>query len=84
MCSSVRFLSYGCYSDTNSFRILWSLESKIEDLEHHKAELIRQIQEDKMFIKKLSDSIELENLGVKIIISKRRMKIFLSSNLETA
>ena len=51
------------FFDTNSFRILWSLESKIDGLEHQKAELIRQIQEDKIFIKKLSDSIELEKFG---------------------
>ena len=49
--------------DTNSFRILWSLESKIDDLERQKEELIRQIQDDQIFIEKLSDSIELEKFG---------------------
>jgi hypothetical protein len=51
------------FFDTNSFRILWSLESKIDDLEGQKKELIRQIQDDRMFIEKLSDSIELEKFG---------------------
>ena len=51
------------FFDTNSFRILWSLESKIDDLERQKEELIRQIQDDQIFIEKLSDSIELEKFG---------------------
>ena len=51
------------FFDTNSFRILWSLESKIDELERQKEELIRQIQEDQIYIKKLSDSIELEKFG---------------------
>ena len=51
------------FFDTNSFRILWSLESKIDDLKRQKEELIRQIQDDRKFIKKLSDSIELEKFG---------------------
>tara|TARA_Y100000992_G_scaffold213697_1_gene147268 strand:+ start:124 stop:363 length:240 start_codon:yes stop_codon:yes gene_type:complete len=51
------------FFDTNSFRILWSLESKIDDLKRQKEELIRQIQDDRMFIEKLSDSIELEKFG---------------------
>ena len=51
------------FFDTNSFRILWSLESKIEDLERQKEELARQIQVDRSFIEKLSDSIELEKFG---------------------
>jgi cell division protein DivIC len=60
---STFFIIWMLFFDTNSFRILWSLESKIDDLEHQKAELIRQIHEDKIFIKKLSDSIELEKFG---------------------
>ena len=51
------------FFDTNSFRILWSLESKIDDLEQQKKELIRQIDEDRLIIQKLSDSIELEKFG---------------------
>ena len=51
------------FFDTNSFRILWSLESKIDDLEQQKKELIRQIDEDRLMIQKLSDSIELEKFG---------------------
>ena len=51
------------FFDTNSFRILWSLESKINDLERQKEELIRQIQDDRKFINKLSDSTELEKFG---------------------
>ena len=51
------------FFDTNSFRILWSLESKIDELERQKEELIRQIQEDQIYIEKLSDSIELEKFG---------------------
>ncbi|MFL2584179.1 MAG: septum formation initiator family protein, partial [Flavobacteriaceae bacterium] len=42
---------------------LWSLESKIDDLEQQKKELIRQIDEDRLMIQKLSDSIELEKFG---------------------
>ena len=48
---SVFFIIWMLFFDTNSFRILWSLESKIDDLEHQKAELIRQIQEDKSLLK---------------------------------
>jgi hypothetical protein len=51
------------FFDTNSFRVLWSLESKIDELERQKEELILQIQDDQIFIKKLSDSIELEKFG---------------------
>jgi hypothetical protein len=51
------------FFDTNSFRILWSLESKIDDLERQKEELKRQIQYDRIYIEKLSDSIELEKFG---------------------
>ena len=60
---SVFFIVWMLFFDTNSFRILWSLESKIDDLEHQKKELIRRIDEDRLMIKKLSDSIELEKFG---------------------
>jgi cell division protein FtsB len=60
---SAFFIIWMLFFDTNSFRILWSLESKIEDLEHQKEELARQIQVDRSFIEKLSDSIELEKFG---------------------
>ena len=60
---SVFFIVWMMFFDTNSFRILWSLESKIDDLEEQKKELIRQIDEDRLTIQKLSDSIELEKFG---------------------
>tara|TARA_B100000925_G_C21995304_1_gene468652 strand:+ start:1987 stop:2313 length:327 start_codon:yes stop_codon:yes gene_type:complete len=60
---SVFFIVWMLFFDTNSFRILWSLESKIDDLEQQKKELIRQIDEDRLMIQKLSDSIELEKFG---------------------
>ena len=60
---SVFFIVWMLFFDTNSFRILWSLESKIDDLEQQKKELIRQIYEDRLMIQKLSDSIELEKFG---------------------
>lgn len=60
---SVFFIVWMLFFDTNSFRILWSLESKIDDLEQQKKELIRQINEDRLMIQKLSDSIELEKFG---------------------
>ena len=60
---SVFFIVWMMFFDTNSFRILWSLESKINDLEEQKKELIRQIDEDRSTIQKLSDSIELEKFG---------------------
>ena len=60
---SVFFIVWMLFFDTNSFRILWSLESKIIELEQQKKELIRQIDEDRLMIKKLSDSIELEKFG---------------------
>ena len=60
---SAFFIIWMLFFDTNSFRILWSLESKIDDLERQKEELIRQIQDDQIFIEKLSDSIELEKFG---------------------
>ena len=60
---SVFFIVWMLFFDTNSFRILWSLESKIDDLEHQKKELIRRIDEDRLMIQKLSDSIELEKFG---------------------
>ncbi len=60
---STFFIIWMLFFDTNSFRILWSLESKIEDLERQKEELARQIQVDRRFIEKLSDSIELEKFG---------------------
>ena len=60
---SVFFIVWMLFFDTNSFRILWSLESKIDDLEQQKKELIRQIDEDLLMIQKLSDSIELEKFG---------------------
>ena len=60
---SVFFIVWMMFFDTNSFRILWSLESKIDDLEQQKKELIRQIDEDRLIIQKLSDSIELEKFG---------------------
>ena len=60
---SVFFIVWMLFFDTNSFRILWSLESKIGDLEKQKKELIRQIDEDRLMIQKLSDSIELEKFG---------------------
>ena len=43
---SVFFIVWMLFFDTNSFRILWSLESKINHLEEQKKELIRQINED--------------------------------------
>ena len=60
---SVFFIVWMLFFDTNSFRILWSLESKIDDLQQQKKELIRQIDEDRLMIQKLSDSIELEKFG---------------------
>ena len=60
---STFFIIWMLFFDTNSFRILWSLESKIEDLERQKEELASQIQVDRRFIEKLSDSIELEKFG---------------------
>jgi len=60
---SVFFIVWMLFFDTNSFRILWSLESKIDDLEQQKKELIRQIDEDLLMIQRLSDSIELEKFG---------------------
>tara|TARA_B100000900_G_C20127981_1_gene532775 strand:+ start:102 stop:428 length:327 start_codon:yes stop_codon:yes gene_type:complete len=60
---SVFFIVWMMFFDTNSFRILWSLESKINDLEEQKKELIRQIDEDRLTIQKLSDSTELEKFG---------------------
>ena len=60
---SAFFIIWMLFFDTNSFRILWSLKSKIEDLERQKEELARQIQVDRRFIEKLSDSIELEKFG---------------------
>ena len=60
---SVFFIVWMLFFDTNSFRILWSLESKIDDLEQQKKELIRQIDDDRLMIQKLSDSIELEKFG---------------------
>ena len=60
---SLFFIVWMLFFDTNSFRILWSLESKIDDLEHQKKELIRRIDEDRLMIQKLSDSIELEKFG---------------------
>ena len=60
---SVVFIVWMLFFDTNSFRILWSLESKINHLEQQKKELIRQIDEDRLMIQKLSDSIELEKFG---------------------
>ena len=60
---SVFFIVWMLFFDTNSFRILWSLESKINHLEQQKKELIHQIDEDRLMIQKLSDSIELEKFG---------------------
>ena len=60
---SAFFIIWMLFFDTNSFQILWSLESKIDELELQKEQLIRQIQDDQIFIEKLSDSIELENFG---------------------
>ena len=60
---SVFFIIWMLFFDTNSFRILWSLESKIDELERQKEELLRQIQDDQIYIEKLSDSIELEKFG---------------------
>ena len=60
---SVFFIVWMLFFDTNSFRILWSLESKINQLKQQKKELIRQINEDRLMIQKLSDSIELEKFG---------------------
>ena len=60
---SVFFIVWMLFFDTNSFRILWSLESKIDDLEQQKKELIRQIDEDLLMIQRLSDLIELEKFG---------------------
>ena len=60
---SVFFIVWMLFFDTNSFRILWSLESKINHLEQQKKELIRQIDEDRLMIQKLSDSVELEKFG---------------------
>lgn len=60
---SAFFIIWMLFFDTNSFQISWSLESKIDELERQKEELIRQIQDDQIFIEKLSDSIELEKFG---------------------
>jgi hypothetical protein len=60
---SAFFIIWMLFFDTNSFQILWSLESKIDELELQKEQLIRQIQDDQIFIEKLSDSIELEKFG---------------------
>ena len=60
---SVFFIVWMLFFDTNSFRILWSLESKINHLEHQKKDLINQIDEDRLMIQKLSDSIELVKFG---------------------
>ena len=60
---SVFFIVWMLFFDTNSYRIQWSLKSKIDDLEQQKKELILQIDEDRLMIQKLSDSIELEKFG---------------------
>ena len=60
---SAFFIIWMLFFDTNSFRILWSLESKIDDLERQKEEYISKIQDDSIIIEKLSDSTELEKFG---------------------
>ena len=57
---SVFFIIWMLFFDTNSFRILWRLESKIDELERQKEVLIQQIQDDQFYIEKLCDSFELE------------------------
>ena len=57
------FIIWMLFFDTNSFRVLWSLASKIDDLERQKEELMHQINADRLIIEKLSDSIELETFG---------------------
>ena len=79
---SLFFIVWMLFFDTNSFRILWSLESKIDDLEQQKKELIRQIDEDRLMIQKLSDSIELEKFGREQYYLKKLMRIYSLSNLE--
>ena len=83
---SVFFIVWMLFFDTNSFRILWSLESKIDDLEQQKKELIRQIDEDRLMIQKLSDSIELEKFGrtLGIELDRRLSKTALVKQLEEA
>ncbi len=60
---SLFFIFWMLFFDTNSLRIFWSLNKKIDDLEGQKKELLRQINDDKLFIHKLSDSLELEKFG---------------------
>ena len=60
---SLFFIFWMLFFDTNSLRIFWSLNKKIDDLEGQKKELLRQINNDKLFIQKLSDSLELEKFG---------------------
>jgi cell division protein FtsB len=60
---SLFFIFWMLFFDTNSLRIFWSLNKKIDDLEGQKKELLRQINDDKLFIQKLSDSLELEKFG---------------------
>ena len=63
MLVSLFFIFWMLFFDTNSLRIFWSLNKKIDDLEGQKKELLRQINDDKLFIQKLSDSLELEKFG---------------------
>lgn len=60
---SLFFIFWMLFFDTNSLRIFWSLNKKIDDLEGQKKELLRQINDDKLFIQKLSDTLELEKFG---------------------
>jgi len=60
---SLFFIFWMLFFDTNSLRIFWSLNKKIDDLGGQKKELLRQINDDKLFIQKLSDSLELEKFG---------------------
>lgn len=60
---SLFFIFWMLFFDTNSLRIFWSLNKKIDDLEGQKKELLRQINDDKLFIQKLSDSLELEKFA---------------------
>ena len=71
---SVVFVLWMLFFDTNSFRIYWSLNNKVKELEKQKQSLIQEIKADQAFIQRMKDTTSMERFG--------REKYFLKKNNE--
>ncbi len=76
--TSLFFIIWMIFLDTNSVLILYSLDQKIEELQQQKETLEKEISSDQKLIQQLKDSFQLERYGrEKFYLKKENEEIFI-------